>query len=159
MRCQKITSRGQCRRDTVEGSNFCSLHSKQEDLVTAYKLSDPKLNEDIRHHARASLADISQQVVLLRAIVQRRLNLAGDDEASQITAMNFASSQLATITKMTETMVKLAREAGELMSRTEVEEIVDAVVQIVSEELQGANIAEEVVDRIADRVEEELSSE
>lgn len=159
MRCQKITSRGQCRRETVEGSNFCSLHSKQEDLVTAYKLSDPKLNEDIRHHARASLADLSQQVVLLRAIVQRRLNMAGDDEASQITAMNFASNQLATITKMTETMVKLAREAGELMSRGEVEELVDTVVQIVSEELQSAEVDEAIVDRIATRIEDELSSE
>lgn len=159
MRCQKITSRGQCRRETVEGSNFCSLHSKQEDLVTAYKLSDPKLNEDIRHHARASLADLSQQVVLLRAIVQRRLNMAGDDEASQITAMNFASNQLATITKMTETMVKLAREAGELMSRGEVEELVDTVVQIVSEELQSAEVDDAIVDRIATRIEDELSSE
>lgn len=157
MRCQKITSRGQCRRDTAEGSNFCSVHSKQEDLVTAYKLSDPTLNEDIRHHARASLADLSQQVVLLRAIVQRRLNMAGDDEASQITAMNFASNQLASITKMTETMVKLSREAGELMSRVEVEEIVDAIIEIVSEELQVAKVDAEVVDRIADRIEEELS--
>ena len=159
MRCQKITSRGQCRRKPAEGSTFCSLHSKQEDMVTAYKLSSPSLNEDIRHHARASLADLSQQVVLLRAIVQRRLNMAGDDEASQITAMNFASSQLASITKMTETMVKLSREAGELMSRVEVEEIVDSIIQIISEELTGAEVDESVVDRIATKIEEELSSE
>lgn len=159
MRCQKITSRGQCRREAVKGSNFCSLHSKQEDMVTAYQLSNAALNDDIRHHARASLADLSQQVVLLRAIVQRRLNMAGDDEASQITAMNFASSQLAAITKMTETMVKLSREAGELMSRVEVEEVIDSIIQIISEELQGADVAEDVVDRIASKIEEELSSD
>lgn len=155
-KCQKITSRGQCRREAATGSTFCSLHSKAEDLVTAYKLSNDSLNEDVRHHARASLADLSQQVVLMRAIVQRRLNMAGDNDAEQINAMNFASTQLASIVKSTETMVKLAREAGELLSRVEVEEFVDGVVMIVSEELQAAKITEEVVDRIAERVQSEL---
>ena len=155
-KCQKITSRGQCRRAATEGSNFCTLHSKQEDLITAYKLSNPELNKDVRHHARASLADLSQQVVLMRAIVQRRLNMAGDNEAEQINAMNFASTQLASIVKSTETMVKLARESGELLSRVEVEEFVDGVVTIVSEELEAASVSEDVVDRIAARIQSEL---
>ena len=113
-KCQKITSRGQCRRAATEGSNFCTLHSKQEDLITAYKLSDPKLNADVRHHA------------------------------------------LASIVKSTETMVKLARESGELLSRVEVEEFVDGVVTIVSEELEAASVSEDVVDRIAARIQSEL---
>jgi len=157
MKCQKITSRGQCRRKATKGSKFCSLHAKTEDMITAYDLSNAQLNEDVRHHARASLADLSQQVVLMRAIVQRRLNMAGDDEAALLSAMNFASTQLASIVKATETMVKLAREAGELMSRVEVEEFVDGVVTIVSEELQKAEIPETVVDSIAERITDELS--
>lgn len=157
MKCNKITSRGQCRRKVTKGSHYCSLHAKSEDMITAYKLSDASLNEDVRHHARASLADLSQQVVLMRAIVQRRLNLAGDNEAEQINAMNFASTQLASIVKATETMVKLARESGELMSRVEVEEFVDGVVTIVSEELQKVSADETVVDAIAERIQEELS--
>ena len=157
MKCNKITSRGQCRREAVKGSHYCSLHSKSEDMITAYKLNNAELNGDVRHHARASLADLSQQVVLMRAIVQRRLNMAGDNDAEQMAAMNFASTQLASIVKATETMVKLAREAGELMSRIEVEEFVDGVVTIVSEELQKASIPETVVDSIAERISDELS--
>lgn len=157
MKCSKITARGQCNRVATEGSNYCTLHAKNEDLITAYKLADPKLNEAVRHHARASLADISHQVVLLRAIVQRRLNMAGDDEASQIAAMNFAAGRLADITKMTESMVKLARESGDLMSRVEVEEFVDGVVRIVSEELNDVPDSNAVVDRIESRIKEELS--
>ena len=156
MKCQKITSRGPCRRNSSEGSHYCSLHAKNEDLITAYKLTSDSLNEDVRHHARASLADLSQQVVLMRAIVQRRLNLAGDNDAEQIAAMNFASTQLASIVKSTEVMVKLAREAGELMSRIEVEEFVDGVVTIVADELQAAGLDEAIVDKIAGRIGEEF---
>lgn len=157
MKCAKITTTGQCRRTVVEGSHYCSLHAKNEDLITAYQLSNPSLNEDVRHHARASLADLSQQVVLMRAIVQRRLNMAGDNDAELMSAMTFASIQLAQIVKATETMVKLARESGELMSRVEVEEFVDNIVNIVSDELQKAGTPETVVDKIADRIAAELS--
>lgn len=156
-RCAKITSRGQCKRQAAKGSNYCTLHAKNEDLITAYKLSDPALTEDVKHHARASLADISQQVVLMRALVQRRLNMAGDDPASQINAMNFAASQLSSIVKSTETMVKLARESGDMLSRVEVEELVDKVVDIVGQELNAGNVDNAVVDKIAARINEELS--
>jgi len=159
MKCAKITSRGQCNRPAMEGSHYCNLHAKNEDLITAYKLSDPQLTEDVKHHARASLADISQQVVLMRALVQRRLNMAGDDPASQINAMNFAAGQLASIVKSTETMVKLARESGDMLSRVEVEELVDKVVDIVGEELKAGNVDNAVTDRIARRLNEELSDE
>ena len=157
MNCQKITTRGQCRRKASSGSNFCSLHAKDEDLITAYKISNPALQEDVRHHARASLADISSALVLMRAMATRRLNMAGNSPAEQIAAMNFATTQLASVVKSTETMIKLARDAGELMSKVEVEEFVDGVVDIVSDELQKAQLPEEIVDKIADRIAKEYS--
>lgn len=156
-RCDKITARGPCRREAVEGSHYCSLHSKTEDMLTAYKLTNSQLNEDIRHHARASVTDLSAQVVLMKSMVQRRLNMAGDSDAEQITAINYASSALPQVIKATETLVKLARESGELMSRVEVEELIDSIINIVSDEFQEANLPETVVDKIASRIAEELS--
>lgn len=154
MRCSKITAEGQCGGYAAPGSSHCKKHTSDRDQIAAYRLSDPKLNDAVKHHTRASLTNLSEQLILLRAMIERRLNLAGDDEASQIVAYNFVATQLASLTKMTESFMRLARESGELMSREEVEDFVDRVIVIISEEISHLPGHESVVDRIAERINE-----
>jgi hypothetical protein len=88
-------------------------------------------------------------------MIERRLNLAGDSAAEQITAFQFVAQQLPILAKLTETMVKLSRESGELMERNEVIEYTQKIIGIVAEELAGIEGSEAVIDRIVTRLENE----
>jgi len=156
MQCQKLTKSGPCKHSAVAGSHFCRKHTRAADEVIAYRLNDPSLQDSVQYHARASLTDLSQQVVLLRGLIERRLNMAASD-ADRITAYNFVANQLATLTKMTEALVKLQRDAGDLLEKSQVEEFVDRVVQVVSEELSDVPNSEEIVDKIVSRLEDDTN--
>lgn len=156
MQCQRLSNAGQCGHPAMPGSKFCRKHTRADQEIISYRINDPDLLNSVQHHARGSLADLTQQVVLLRGLIERRLNMA-DSEAEKIVAYNFVATQLATLTKMTESMVKLQREAGDLLEKSQVEEFVDRVVQVVSEELSDLPNSEEIVDKIVSRLEENSS--
>jgi len=155
MKCSFISATGACAKQSVAGGSYCIGHSKHSGQVVAYRLSDPDLSESIEHHTRASLYDLSQQLVLMRAMIERRLNLADDDPASQIAAFNFVAVQLAALTKMTETVVKLAKDSGELMEKAAVDSFIDKIIVIISEELSSLPDSTVVVDRIVSRLSQE----
>lgn len=155
MKCNHNSSSGPCNRDAKQGSDKCKAHTNNGALNRAYRISNPDLKDAVAFHAKASLLDISQQIVTLKAMIERRLNLAGDSSAEQIAAYTFVSQQLPVLAKLTETMVKLSRESGELMERAEVIEYTQNIVGIVAEELSGVEGSELIIDRIVSRLEEE----
>jgi len=154
MKCQAETTRGPCTKPVKPGSAYCRTHTKDKNLATAYRLVDPNLQDAVKYHAQASLLDISQQIVLLRGLVERRLNMAGDSVPEQVSAYNFVANQLVNLTKMTESLVKLSKESGNLMERDAVEAYVDAIMEIVIEELKPVDGFETIVDKIVSRIQE-----
>lgn len=155
MKCNHQTSSGPCNRPVKSGSTKCAAHTDNGALNRSYRISNPELQDAVAYHAKASLLDISQQIVTLKAMIERRLNLAGDSAAEQITAFQFVAQQLPILAKLTETMVKLSRESGELMERNEVIEYTQKIIGIVAEELAGIEGSEAVIDRIVTRLENE----
>jgi len=154
MQCQFQTSRGPCGNPCKSGSTMCRVHAKDAAIAEAYRISDPDLQDSLHYHAKASLLDISQQIVLLRGLIERRLNMSDGSDADKIAAYNFVASQLTNLTKMTETMVKLAKESGELMERGDVEGLVDKLVGIVASELKDLPDYEQIIDKIVSRIDE-----
>lgn len=152
MKCKADTTRGPCNRPVKPGSEYCRQHCRDKDLANAYRLSDPSLQEAADYHARASLTDISQQIVLMRSLIERRLNMAGDDEANQITAFNFVANQLVNLTKMTESLVKLSKDSGDFVSKIDMETYVDGIIGIVIEEISDRPGFEDVIDQIVSRI-------
>jgi len=155
MSCKADTSRGPCPNPVKPGSSYCRQHTRDANLATAYRLSNPDLQESVEYHAKASLLDISQQIVLMRGIIERRLNMGDGSDADQISAFNFVATQLAALTKMTETLVKLSKESGELMERSQVEAYTDSVLEIVIDELKSVPGFEAIVDRIVTRLDDQ----
>jgi len=154
MKCSAQTTAGPCGQPVKPGSRHCRRHTREHELTTAYRISDPLLQDSVDHQSRQSLLDIGHQIVLLRSIVERRLNMAGDTEAEQISAFNFVAVQLAALTKMSETLIKLSKESGSLMERAEVEAYTDSILGIVIEEIKTLHGFEAVVDRIVARIAE-----
>ena len=154
MKCKAETGTGPCTNPVKPGSAYCRQHTRDINLATAYRLSNPDLQEAADFHAKAALLDISQQIVLMRAMIERRLNLAEESPADQIAAYNFVAAQLVNLTKMTETLVKLSKESGDLMPKNEVESYTDAVIGIVLDEIKDVADFEARIDRINTRLEE-----
>lgn len=155
MKCNHTTSSGPCNRPARSGSDKCVKHTDNGVLNRAYRISNPELKDAIEYHSKASILDVSQQIVTLKAMLERRLNLAGDSAAEQIAAYQFVAQQLPVLAKLTETLVKLSRESGELMERNEVIEYTQSIVAVVAEELSGVPGSEEIIDRIVSRLENE----
>ncbi len=155
MKCNHQTPNGPCNKPVKSGSDKCTTHTDNGALNRSYRINNPELKDAVAYHAKASLLDISQQIVTLKAMIERRLNMAGGTSAEQIAAYNFVAAQLPVLAKLTETMVKLSRESGELMERNEVIEYTQKIIGIVAEELQGIPGSEDVIDKIVSRLEEE----
>lgn len=155
MQCNHHTSSGPCNRPVKSGSDKCDRHTNNGALNRSYRISNPDLKDAVTYHAKSSLLDISQQIVTLKAMIERRLNLAGDSGAEQIAAYTFVAQQLPVLAKLTETMVKLSRESGELMERNEVIEYTQRIIAIVADELSAVEGSEDIIDRIVSRLEEE----
>lgn len=151
-RCNHPTSRGPCPRPVQDGRAKCSIHRKSATVAKAYQLSDPELTKSLDRHSGANLLDLSQQIVLLRGMIERRLNMAGETQSEQISAYNFVASNLASLTKMTETLLKLGKETGELMSRGELESHLTGLLEIISDELADLPDYEDRIDRILSKL-------
>ena len=87
-------------------------------------------------------------------MIERRLNMGDGSVADQISAFNFVAAQLVALTKMTETLVKLSKESGELMERGAIEAYVDAVLSVVVKEIRNVPDFENIVDRITTQIDE-----
>lgn len=85
-------------------------------------------------------------------MIERRLNMAGETQSEQISAYNFVASNLASLTKMTETLLKLGKETGELMSRGELESHLTGLLEIISDELADLPDYEDRIDRILSKL-------
>ena len=155
MKCNHQTSSGPCNRPVKNGSDKCAAHTDNGALNRAYRISDPELKDAVSYHAKGSLLDISQQIVTLKAIIERRLNLAGPSSAEQIAAYHFVAAQLPILAKLTESLVKLSRESGELMERSEVVAYTQKIIAIVAEELGTVPGSEDIIDKIVSRLENE----
>jgi hypothetical protein len=159
--CKATSSRGPCLK-TAGPTGYCVKHVNDQALASAYRLTDPALQEAVKFHATGNLLDIRQQLVLMNSIIERRLNLAGDTNAEQVSAFNFVATQLQAVSKMTETLVKLGRESGELMNRVDVdarnEELLGIVVDVAKEHM-NEKVYAEFVDELSKRVDEIESDE
>ena len=152
MKCVGTDNRPQCGNRALSGSTVCRRCAHESQRATAYKINDPKLKEAVGRHAQSSLLDISNEIVLAESIVERRINMAGTSTVEQINAHNFVASQLSSNAKMKETLVKLGKESGNLMSKSEVDAHVDQVTDILIEELKTMPGFESVIDKIVSRI-------
>jgi hypothetical protein len=118
--------------------------------VAQYRLSNPELLEAFDHHNGGGLiSSLKAEIVLLRALLEDRLNLA-ETPAERMSAFPVITNALATLAKMVDTLQKVEIQAGRLLSLEQVEKFTDAVVAAVAAELPNNP---ELVDRIVDRIE------
>lgn len=151
-RCQHTGPLGPCNQFAIDESDYCERHSKEKQRKVNYLLTDPELRKKYAHHSRAeNLETIRQEVVLLRALINERLNLARTD-AEKISAFNVIHPALSTLNKMVESLSKLERSSGVVLEKEAIRNLGNQIIDILIDELKDIPNRDSVIDRIAHKI-------
>lgn len=162
MKCDHATTRGACGQTAQPGLEKCRKHLNTKQVANAYRLTDPALKEAVQRHAEGDLTNTLWQLSLMHSAIEQRMNLAGPTAAEKIAAYNFVTDKLPALTKMTESFVRLGRESGELMTRSDVEIQNQSIIKIVCEVVKGfvdETLYAEIVDSLVLRLEDEIETD
>jgi len=152
MRCSHSGKRGQCTHSAVEGSEFCSKHSREEDRIKGYRLSDPGLRERMAHFSDdESLQTVRQEIVLLRTLIEDRLAQC-DSKAERQAAFTVVTPHIAQVNKLVENLTRLEKANHILLSKDAAGKLGDEIVTILIEELEHVPGHDTIIDKVAARI-------
>ena len=150
--CSRSTPSGMCNQPSCDGSDFCQKHSKESDRVRSYQLSSPELRARFSHHADSdSIETVRDEVILLRSLINDRLNLARN-EAERIVAFREIHPAIATLNKLVESLCKLEKSTHLVLGKEALNRLGDEIVNILIEELSLVDGYTDIVDRVAGRI-------
>lgn len=150
-KCTRSGPNGSCPLDAVEGSLFCEKHSNQLSLRRNYLLEDAKLQEKISRDQGSVIYSLRDEVVLMRAMVEDRLNLAKTD-AERLMAYQQVATWIATIDKLVNSLNRLEKETSQTLTKETLMEVGRQLVQVIAEEIRELPNHEMVIDSIARRI-------
>ena len=156
-RCHGTTHSGQCWNVAAPGSDRCpSCVRGGTDLVEvdrrSYLLTDPRFQARLVELGQAEeLKSLRDEVAIARMLVEERLNkIKGDQDL--FAATGAINSLLLTIEKLVSRSHILEQNLGQLYHRSTVVQLMQAVVEIVDEEVRPLFGGVEAIDRIVQRV-------
>ncbi len=154
-RCRESTRTGQCWNVANEGSDRCLACSKT-DLVEAdrrsYLLTDPRFQSRLAELAEADeIKCLRNEVAIARILIEERLNKIDSDQ-DLYTATGAINSLLLTVEKLVSRSHILEQNLGQLYHRSTVLQLMQAVVEVIDDEVRPLPGGVEVIDRITRRI-------
>ena len=149
--CLKSGPNGSCPQQAVEGSLFCARHTNESQRVRNYLIEDAKLQAEFDRLAGADLYSLRDEVVLLRTMIQDRLNMA-KSEAERMVAYREIGTWISTVDKLVVSVNKLEKETSQVLTKETLMSIGAAIVQVIAEEVKKLPGHEDVIDAVAHRI-------
>ena len=149
--CVYTTPSGQCPRSATGDGQYCTQHTqrRRKGKKRNYLLTNPILRASIqRQDTLDELKSLRDEIMLARALVETRLNLA-DNDAEIVAAMPLVQSYLATIEKLVSTCQRMEVSIGELLSKASLLAIAQEIVAVLNETLDQLPNKEEIVDQVS----------
>lgn len=158
-RCQGVTPNGQCGYLAVGGDTFCDYHSKgasgralERKRVDRYMIDNEQIKEAYkRHNNDEAYLDLRDDIALVHAMVERRLNTV-KTEADSILAVGHFNALMGRLESMKISLMKLQQQLGLVLGKNELRVLADAMARILDEELEGLDDKEERMDRMIERL-------
>jgi len=154
-RCHGATRAGQCWNVSVEGTNLCELcsHGKLTEANRhQYLLTDPKYQSRLMELSEAEeIKSLRDEVAIARMLIEARLNKIQTD-ADLLSACGAINSLLLTVEKLVSRSHILEQNLGQLYHKSTIVQLMQAFVQIVSEEVHDLVGGVEAKDRIVARI-------
>lgn len=151
-KCLKSGSNGSCPYDALDGSLFCDRHSNEVALQRNYVLADAQLAEKFeRQHGASMLNTLREEVMLLRAMANDRLNMCKTD-AERIVAYSQVATWFGTIDKLVTTLNRMEKETSQVLTKETLMEVFRTIVAVISDEVKSLDGYEKVIDAISVRL-------
>ena len=148
-RCQHTGVRGSCVQTAIDGSAYCEIHSTEADRLKGYRLQDPELRRRFDELSRdASLETVKQEVLLLRVLIEDRLNFC-KNAAERASALQYVTSSLATVDKLLNSLERLQRAASITLDKPTLSRLSEKIINILLDNLGDLPDRDEIVDRVA----------
>lgn len=151
MKCTRSGPNGSCPLDAVEGSLFCEKHSNEAALRSNYVLADAKLAEKLSSKPGDVIYSLRDEVTLMRAMIEDRLNMAKSD-AEKLVAYNQVAAWIGTVDKLVNSLNRLEKEVNSTLTKDALFEVARKLIQVIVEEVQHLPGHENVIDAISHRV-------
>lgn len=127
-------------------------HTDESKRIKGYRLTDPELREKFDHHNdEASLQTVREEIVLLRAMIEQRLNMA-TNKAEKEAAFQIVTPAIAKVNTLVESLTKLARQTSTMVGKAALHKLGADIVTILTEELDGVPQYDEIIDSVAARI-------
>ena len=154
-RCHGATRTGQCWNVSAAGSDRCMACAKT-DLVEAdrrsYLLTDPRFQTRMMELGEVDeIKSLRDEVAIARMLIEERLNRIKKDE-DFFTATGAINSLLLTVEKLVSRSHILEQNLGQLYHRSTVAQLMQAVVEIIDDEVRSLPGGVEAKDRIVQRI-------
>lgn len=155
-RCQAVTQHGQCVYLAVEGSQYCNFHGvgsgkrhleqkereryliDQHTLRSAYQ----RQQDDIAY------LDMKQEILLLQALLERRLNAIKCD-ADVLMSIGPVTQLVQRLESMKSTLLKMQQTLGLVLGKDALRGLAKEIADILDQELDGLDDKYERLERIS----------
>ena len=157
-RCQAvISSTGQCRNISVEGTSYCpahggaaAAHNAEQKQLSMYRIKkyQARLSEFSEHEKIKGLRD---EIGLLRILIEERLNQC-HTELDLMLHSSVLSDLVMKVEKLVTSCNRLEGQLGTMLDKTQALQLGSEVVEIVARHVENeetlSQIAEEIIESI-----------
>jgi len=156
-RCQAVIGTiGQCKIKAVEGSKYCPNHGGNEkDNIKAAEISNYQLAKYQarleRMKANPSIKSLRDEVVILRMMLETRLN-ACETDTDLLLHSGPISELVVKIEKLVSSCHKLEGSMGRLLDKSAILQFASEVITIISKHIKEENTLELIADEILQSV-------
>lgn len=155
--CSYITSRGQCANEAIAGCKFCEDHSvhAKATMVNQFRIACKALGDAPERHAAADqLKSINGEIVIMRSMVETRINMVEND-AELIAAMPVIKDCLVASAKLAETAHAMDVKLGNLLGKNALIALAQELIEIIENNLRpfvGQEVTNQMVDEAIESV-------
>lgn len=159
--CDWVTTTGQCPHPAMPGSRFCEAHNpRSEDLkLDQYLLSKRLLGDSPARHAAADeVKSLRTEIAILRAFVEKRINMMETD-AEFVSAMSQMKDTFLAIEKLVSSCHNMEVKLGSLLSKTSLMSLAQKIIHIIDQNLAEVPGHEELVEKIGIEIAEAIAKQ
>ena len=160
-RCEFTYSAGQCVEEAIDGCRYCSLHTHidperaQKRLYNLLKFKYRTRYEEIGEHD--ALRSLRDEVAIAKMMLEESFNSIQNDSEFLASRADIAH-QLATIEKLTASMLKMETSLGTLISKPTLLKLTSDIVKILLDKLRDIPNHEMLIDEISAEILKSVSS-
>ena len=158
MQCEYITHKGQCTKEAVSNSRFCPDHSahSKEAMINQYRVACKLLGDAPQRHSQSdALKSLKGEIVLLRSLIESRLNMV-QSEPELVAAMPALKDSFLAVEKLVASCHQMDTKLANLLDKQALISLAQDIIQIMDHHMRNIARDDINVDAVIETVGQEI---